>query len=165
MPKIQPESLANDALSADVESTVDFSNLDLSEVSLSMLAWKSPKWRSLLKWFLKVWMTCWKIHSLKAKKPVFFDEKTILDLKQEFKDSSKVEAASGSEDMFDLSEALKDEIEEFEKSFGNPEDSEEEEYLSPEEVILEFKKGVARTIDKNDHQPITVLVSPIWKWD
>jgi len=30
--------------------------------------------------------------------------------------------------------------------------SDEEEYLSPEEVISEFKKGVARTVAKDDHQ-------------
>jgi tetratricopeptide (TPR) repeat protein len=152
MPKIQPESLANDALSADVESTVDFSNLDLSEVSLSMPGMEEPKMEIASEMVPESVDDMLEDPQPESEKPVFFDEKTILDLKQEFKDSSKVEAASGSEDMFDLSEALKDEIEEFEKSFGNPEDSEEEEYLSPEEVILEFKKGVARTIDKNDHQ-------------
>src|SRR5690606_23263145 len=50
-------------------------------------------------------------------------------------------------------DALKDEIEDLEKSFREEkEENLEEEFLTPEEVILEFKKGVARTIDKSDTQ-------------
>ncbi|MCB0308907.1 MAG: tetratricopeptide repeat protein, partial [Bdellovibrionales bacterium] len=54
-------------------------------------------------------------------------------------------------DLFDLSVELKDEIDDLEQQFakpGNPDDN----YLSPEEVISEFKKGVARTVAKDDYQ-------------
>ncbi|MCB0271607.1 MAG: tetratricopeptide repeat protein [Bdellovibrionales bacterium] len=63
------------------------------------------------------------------------------------------ENISGS-DFFDLAGSLKDEIEDLEKTFSSSsdDDDDEVEHLTPEEVILEFKKGISRTIDKSDSQ-------------
>lgn len=62
---------------------------------------------------------------------------------------SKVEL-SETPDYFDLSVELKDEIQALEQELSKPKS--EEEILSPEEVISEFKKGVSRTVARNDHQ-------------
>lgn len=59
-------------------------------------------------------------------------------------------SADFEDDLFDLSAELHDEIAAFQ------DDSEakktDEDFLSPEEVISEFKKGVSRTVSKDDHQ-------------
>ncbi len=57
-----------------------------------------------------------------------------------------------SEDLFDLSTELEDEITQLEDDLARAKAVDEEEFLTPEEVISEFKKGVARTVDKEDHQ-------------
>ncbi len=66
------------------------------------------------------------------------------------------EAAAASqpegEGFFDLSTELQEEISELEQGLTSEKSPEEEEYLSPEEVISEFKKGVARTVAKDDYQ-------------
>lgn len=54
--------------------------------------------------------------------------------------------------LFDLSDELKEEIRELEDEFDQAKSKGEEDYLSPEEVISEFKKGVARTVAKDDYQ-------------
>ncbi len=53
--------------------------------------------------------------------------------------------------MFDLSSELEDEIQELEGQLFQKK-GDQEEYLSPEEVITEFKKGIARTVSKGDFQ-------------
>ncbi|MEZ4703615.1 MAG: tetratricopeptide repeat protein [Bdellovibrionota bacterium] len=54
--------------------------------------------------------------------------------------------------LFDLSEELKQEILQLESRLEESRASYDEEYLSPEEVILEFKKGIAKTVPKDDYQ-------------
>lgn len=54
-------------------------------------------------------------------------------------------------DLFDLSSELQDEIHELETELSHTKNPDEA-YLSPEEVISEFKKGVARTVAKDDYQ-------------
>jgi tetratricopeptide (TPR) repeat protein len=76
-------------------------------------------------------------------------EKSFPEVELDEDQSLNVENMSDSE-FFDLSEALRDEIQAIE-SDDMPDDFEEQ-HLSPEEVIMEFKKGVARTIDKSDSQ-------------
>ncbi|MFH1263797.1 MAG: tetratricopeptide repeat protein [Pseudomonadota bacterium] len=53
--------------------------------------------------------------------------------------------------LFDLSEELQEEIRDLEEELARPKSSDEEVYLSPEEVISEFKKGVSRTVAKDDY--------------
>ena len=60
-------------------------------------------------------------------------------------------AAQSASDLFDLSLELRDEIHDLESQLSKPK-SPDEAYLSPEEVISEFKKGVARTVAKDDYQ-------------
>lgn len=54
-------------------------------------------------------------------------------------------------DFFDLSLELHDEINQLESDFSQTRAAEEA-FLSPEEVISEFKKGVAKTVSKDDYQ-------------
>jgi len=61
---------------------------------------------------------------------------------------SSKEAAS----FFDLSNELKEEIGELESELSKPKPSDDEDYLSPEEVISEFKRGISRTVAKDDYQ-------------
>ncbi|MFH1016764.1 MAG: tetratricopeptide repeat protein [Pseudomonadota bacterium] len=56
------------------------------------------------------------------------------------------------EPYFDLGSELQDEIHELEEDLARKKTDDEEEYLSPEEVISEFKKGVQRTVSKTDYQ-------------
>lgn len=63
---------------------------------------------------------------------------------------AKVGAQSASE-LFDLSVELREEIHDLESQLSRPKNADEA-YLSPEEVISEFKKGVARTVAKDDYQ-------------
>ena len=66
--------------------------------------------------------------------------------------SEKAKSAAPKEDFFDLSSELQDEISDLEAALDKKKSPDEEEYLSPEEVISEFKKGVARTLAKDDYQ-------------
>src|SRR5207247_4780213 len=60
---------------------------------------------------------------------------------------------ASSDAFFDLGSELHSEIQDLETQLGRKGkgDEDEEEYLSPEEVISEFKKGVSRTVAKDDH--------------
>lgn len=67
--------------------------------------------------------------------------------------SRDAEPQKNQEKFFDLAGSLTQEMSELRSSFMRKDlESEEVQHLSPEEVILEFKKGVARTIDKGDSQ-------------
>lgn len=57
---------------------------------------------------------------------------------------------SESDSLFDLSEELEEEIRELESDLASPKTPADDNYLSPEEVISEFKKGVSRTVAKDD---------------
>lgn len=57
-----------------------------------------------------------------------------------------------SDAFFDLSEELQDEIRDLEGELSKRKSPDEEDYLSPEEVISEFKKGISRTVSKDDYQ-------------
>jgi tetratricopeptide (TPR) repeat protein len=166
VPSIKQSSLENQTIAADIESTVDFSNLDVSELSLnlnmpqlensnpSLLDEPSIDSREVMQSLLVDPEPEFDDGQALAKH-IQLDEKTMLDLKHEFHESTKVDrapAAVSDDSFFDLAGELKDEISEFEKSFGKMDEDAEEEFLSPEEVILEFKKGIARTIDKSDYQ-------------
>lgn len=168
IPSIKQSDLESQAIHADIESSIDFSNLDLSEVSANLKVPSSDESdfstidepsidsREVMQSLLSDPEPESNVGEELAKH-IDLDEKTMLDLKHEFNESSKVERSSENIDLstdsfFDLAGELKDEISEFEKNFGKPDDGAEEEFLSPEEVILEFKKGVARTIDKSDYQ-------------
>lgn len=161
---IKQPKLEDQTISADIESTVDFSGLDFSELSQNlkmpslddsnpMLEEPSIDSREVMSSLLADPEPEAEESSSLANQ-IQLDEKTMLDLKHEFNESSKVERSPdlGDDSFFDLAGELKDEISEFERSFGKVDDDAEEEFLSPEEVILEFKKGVARTIDKSDYQ-------------
>lgn len=141
---IKYPDLEKNALTADIESTLDFSNINMPKPGEDL---DEPSQGS--KDIMNLMLSDPEPEDSLAKN-INLDEKTMLDVRQEFQENAKNEPGEGS--FFDLSEELKDEISEFEKNFGNDEEDGEEEYLSPEEVILEFKKGIARTIDKNDHQ-------------
>src|SRR5262249_26363233 len=65
---------------------------------------------------------------------------------------AKVAPNGSGDSFFDLYNELQDEIQELEQELSKPKIPEEEEYLSPEEVISEFKRGVARTVAKDDYQ-------------
>lgn len=144
-PVIQHQGLIDNPVSAEIESSLDFSNLEMSEINLQVPASKEDQD------FVSSMLD--DSDSGLIQNQFNLDEKTMMDVQREFKESAKHEPNPNSDDnFFDLTSALKDEISEFEKSFGKSENDLEEEYLSPEEVILEFKKGVARTIDKNDFQ-------------
>jgi tetratricopeptide (TPR) repeat protein len=165
IPSIQQASLDDKTIVADVESSIDFSNLDMSEVSMnlkmpaeelsnsSLLEEPSIDSREVMQSMLadpEPEMD----EGMSPGHHIDLDDKTMLDLKHEFQESSKIERSPDVADdsFFDLAGELKEEISEFERTFGKVEDDVEEEFLSPEEVILEFKKGVARTIDKGDYQ-------------
>ncbi|MEZ4846599.1 MAG: hypothetical protein R2877_06565 [Bdellovibrionota bacterium] len=164
IPSIKQPVLDDQTIVADVESTIDFSNLDMSEVSMnlkmpseelsnaSMLEEPSIDSREVMQSMLSDPEA--EADNSSPGHHIALDDKTMLDLKHEFQESSKVERAPSAADdsFFDLAGELKEEISEFERTFGKVDDDVEEEFLSPEEVILEFKKGVARTIDKNDYQ-------------
>lgn len=142
---IKHDNLHKNPISAEIESSLDFSNLEMSEINLQVPA--SNEDREFVSSMLD------DSDSDLIENQINLDEKTMMDVQHEFKESAKHEPRANSDDnMFDLSSELKDEISEFEKSFGKGDEDLEEEYLSPEEVILEFKKGIARTIDKNDFQ-------------
>jgi tetratricopeptide (TPR) repeat protein len=64
---------------------------------------------------------------------------------------SEKAAASGGANFFSLSDELQDEINELEEELSKPRAVDEEEFLSPEEVISEFKKGISRTVAKDDY--------------
>lgn len=158
---IEHQSLMNEPLSADIESTMDFSNLDLNEINLKIPGLEDSK--AGISFVDEPSIASQDVMNTLLEDPepeeapslanqINLDEKTMLDLKHEFHESTKVEKAPVDDSFFDLAGELKDEISEFEKSFGKMDEDAEEEFLSPEEVILEFKKGVARTIDKNDFQ-------------
>lgn len=169
MPSIKQSALENQAISADIESSIDFSNLDLSEVSVNLempsLENSNPSMGSFID---EPSIDSREVMQSLLSDPepeqddgqalanhIELDEKTLLDLKHEFNESSKIDRSSApisDDSFFDLAGELKDEISDFEKNFGKPDDDAEEEFLSPEEVILEFKKGIARTIDRNDYQ-------------
>jgi tetratricopeptide (TPR) repeat protein len=162
---IRQSSLEDQTIAADIESSIDFSNLDMSELSLnlkmpeselsnaSMLEEPSIDSREVMQSMLLDPEPDTN-DGMSPGHHIDLDDKTMLDLKHEFQESSKIDRShvAAEDSFFDLAGELKDEISEFEKTFGKVDEDVEEEFLSPEEVILEFKKGVARTIDKSDFQ-------------
>jgi tetratricopeptide (TPR) repeat protein len=165
-PAIKQAALESQTINADIEPSIDFSNLDLSEVSENLkmpsLDDSTPFMRDEPSIDSREVMQSLLVDPEPESddgealaKHIELDEKTMLDLKHEFNENSKVDrslTATPDDSFFDLAGELKEEISEFERNFGKPDDAAEEEFLSPEEVILEFKKGIARTIDKNDYQ-------------
>ena len=73
----------------------------------------------------------------------------LIDLHAARNDAS-IEGGSEEDDLFDLSAELQDEIQDLEDELAKPKS--DEDYLNPEEVISEFKKGVSRTVARDDYQ-------------
>ncbi|MCB0327641.1 MAG: tetratricopeptide repeat protein [Bdellovibrionales bacterium] len=84
-----------------------------------------------------------------AKVPSTFLEENSIQVREEYESTS---TSGEGFSLFDLSVELKQEILQLESRLEESRASYDEEYLSPEEVILEFKKGIAKTVPKDDYQ-------------
>ena len=80
------------------------------------------------------------------------DKGTSRFLKEATSQQQEKSEDSGGGDLFDLGAELQDEIHDLEEDLSKKPSADDEDYLSPAEVIMEFKKGVSRTVAKDDYQ-------------